>query len=56
MKRTLFEKTYYGFEDFADYFRDVHEAVDADFNPLMKTVSGEFQGRVKITIEYEDDD
>ena len=52
--KVLFEKTYHGFEHFADYFRDVHEAADSDFNPVMKTIPGEFQGKIKVVITYQD--
>lgn len=51
-KKVLWQKTYHGFEDFSDYWRDTHEAVDSDFNPEMKSIPGEFQGKVKVTIEY----
>lgn len=51
--RVVFDRTYHGFEDFADYFRDVHEAVDPDLNPRMKGIPGEFQGRIRVTVTYE---
>jgi len=54
--KLLFTQVYHGFEAFADYFRDVHEAVDADFNPAMKDIPGEFQGKVTVTITYEPED
>jgi hypothetical protein len=52
----LFTKTYHGFEHFYDYFRDVHEAVDPAFNPAMKGIPGEFQGKVTVTVTYEPED
>lgn len=52
----LFDRTYHGFESLNDYFSDVHEAVDADLNPTMKDVPGEFQGKVRVTVTYEEDE
>lgn len=49
----IFDKTYHGFEDFFDYWRDVDEAVDKDFNSAMGSVPGEFQGKMRVTITYE---
>jgi hypothetical protein len=54
--KTIFEKTYHGFEDMSDIFRDVEEAVDPAFNPKMKDIPGEFQGRMKVVITYDEDD
>lgn len=54
MTKTIFEKTYHGFEALQDYFRDMEEAVDAQMNPAMSDVPGEFTGRVKVTITYEE--
>lgn len=54
MKETIFEKTYHGFEDCVDVYRDVSEAFDGDFNDIWKKIPGEFQGKVKVTIEYEE--
>lgn len=54
--RILFDKTYHGFEDFSDYFRDVYEAVDSDFDPEMRSVPGEFRGRIRVLITYEVDE
>lgn len=56
MKKTLYNKTYHGFENFSDYFRDVHEAVDPRFNPLMKDLPGEFQGKITVILTYEEDE
>lgn len=53
-KRTIYTKTYNGFEDFSDYWRDMDEAVREEFNPEMEYISGEFQGKVIVTIEYEE--
>lgn len=56
MKKTIYEQTYHGFESLSDVWRDVSEAFDERYNPQMKGIPGEFQGRVKVTITYEDDD
>jgi hypothetical protein len=48
----IFKKEYDGFEDSADVYRDVSEAMDADFTPVWKDIGGEWQGKLKITIEY----
>lgn len=55
MKKTVFEKTYSGFEDLYDVGRDIEEAFDPRFNPEMKDIPGEFTGKMKVTITYEDD-
>jgi len=49
--RELWKKTYYGFEDFADCWRDVHEAVDPSMNPGMN-LPVEFAGALTVTILY----
>jgi hypothetical protein len=49
----IWERTYHGYEDFSDYWRDVHEAVDPVFNPAMKQIPGEFSGRIVVTVTYE---
>lgn len=49
----IFEQTYYGFEDLYDLSRDIEEAFNKDFNPLVKDIPEEFQGKIKVTIEYE---
>lgn len=54
--KVLFDRTYHGFESLNDYFCDVHEAVDADLNPAMKDVPGEFTGKVRVTVTYEEDE
>ena len=48
----IWRKSYYGFDDFADYFKDIAEAVDPLYNPAMKDIPGEFLGTMRITIEY----
>jgi hypothetical protein len=50
---TLLEKTYHGFEDFFDYFRDMQEI--CDFGPGKDVLKGEFQGQVKVLVTYEKD-
>jgi len=51
MKKILFEKIYYGFEDIYDMERDISEMWDD--NP---DIPGEFQGKVKVLITYEEGD
>lgn len=53
LSKLIWQKTYHGFEDFADYWRDVDEAVNPDFNLEMKSIPGEFLGKIKVTITYE---
>jgi len=53
--RTIFDKTYDGFEDIYDLGRDVHEAFDPRFNPKAAGIPGEFQGKIRVTITYEPD-
>lgn len=50
MKKTIFNKTYHGFEDVVDLERDISEMWYDSGLP------GEFQGKVKVTVEYEGDD
>lgn len=54
MKKVIFEKTYYGFEDIYDMDRDLSEMWDERFNEKVKDIPGEFQGNVKVTVEYEE--
>jgi hypothetical protein len=56
MKKLVFKKTYHGFEDAYDISRDVAECLDPDFNEEAKEFSGEFQGDLTVTIEYEEDE
>ena len=51
----IFKKEYKGFEDSYDVYRDVSEALDADFTPIWKSIGGEWLGTLKITIEYVDE-
>lgn len=44
IRRFLLNKSYYGFEDILDGFRDVEECVHV--------LPGEFSGTVRITVEY----
>ncbi len=48
----LLKKQYHGFEDFYDYFRDVAEICEFPEDPNFKKVKGEFQGTVKVTVEF----
>ena len=50
--REIYSQEYSGFESFYDYFRDVHEAVDPDFNDKMKDIPGEFRGTITVKITY----
>lgn len=52
MAKVIFKKDYGGFESLSDFWRDTSECFDPDFNPEMKDIPGEFQGTVKVTIEY----
>lgn len=54
-KRVVYTKTYDGFEEFSDYWRDMHEACLYEFNPEWVGIPGAFQGKVTVTIEYEDE-
>lgn len=50
MKKVIFHKEYFGFEDLADLERDISEMWDDN-----EDIPGEFEGTVKVTIEYIDD-
>jgi hypothetical protein len=56
MNKTIFNKEYHGFEAASDISRDLHEMWDERFNPAMKGISGEFQGTVKVTVTYSDEE
>jgi hypothetical protein len=51
----IFEKTYDG-ESVVDVYRDVTEAFDADFNPVMQNIPQDqhgFQtGQFRVTVEW----
>lgn len=53
----LFEKTYNG-ETIYDYYRDVSEAIDGDYNPLVNTIPqdehGFQKGKFKVLITWEE--
>jgi hypothetical protein len=51
-ERVVYENSYDGFESFSDYWRDMDEAIQDDFNPKVKGIPGEFQGTFKVTITY----
>jgi hypothetical protein len=48
-EKTIFLKTYHGFEAASDIERDVLECLESSDLP------GEFQGKLKVTITYEND-
>lgn len=48
-KRVIFKKEYHGFEDIYDLDRDISEMWD---EPAAKTIPGEFQGTLTVTVEY----
>ena len=48
MKNLKFEKEYHGFESVYDLDRDISEIWEYE----LKDVPGEFQGMLKVTIEY----
>jgi hypothetical protein len=48
----IWSHKYHGFESLSDLERDITEAFDDRFNPAAKVIPGEFQGTVKVTIEY----
>lgn len=52
MSKIIWQKDYEGFESLYDYFRDTDEAMDARFNSNMAEIPGEFQGTMRVTIEY----
>lgn len=45
----VFQKDYDGFESWTDVGRDIDEIWD---NPAMKDIPPEWQGTIRITIEY----
>ena len=48
----IYEKDYIGFESLYDIQRDVYEALDPKFNPNIESVPEEFNGTIKLTMEY----
>lgn len=50
--RVIWQKRYHGFEDVFDLHRDISECLDGDFNEKAKDIPGEFQGTIKVTVEY----
>ncbi len=56
VKKEIFKKIYHGFESISDLERDVSEALSPDYNENMKGIPGEFQGRMVVTITYEEDE
>lgn len=50
--REIYNREYNGFESFYDYFRDVHEAVDPDFNDKVRGIPCEFKGTFTVKITY----
>lgn len=51
----LLEKTYHGFEDSYDYFRDASEVFDFPEDDLFKKIKGEFSGKLKVKVWFEPD-
>ena len=51
MKKVIFQKEYFGFEDLSDLERDIYEMWDDN-----EDIPSEFEGTVKVTIEYIDDE
>jgi hypothetical protein len=51
-KQVIYSREYHGFESLSDIGRDVEEAFDANFNPLMDDIPGEFQGTMTVTITF----
>ena len=49
--KVIFQQVY-DFNSLADLARDVEEAIDADFNPKMDGISGEFKGTFTVNIVY----
>jgi hypothetical protein len=48
----LLNKSYYGFESFYDYFRDVAEICEFPEDKEFKKIKGEFQGAVRVLVEF----
>lgn len=48
----IFNKTYEGFEDIFDLDRDISEMWNPEMNPLVKDIPAEFQGSVKVRVQY----
>lgn len=51
-KIRIWQKDYVGFESLSDLDRDISEAFDEKFNPAVKQLPGEFEGTLRVTIEY----
>ena len=50
--RIIWRKKYHGFEDVSDLGRDIYECLDGRFNEKAKDIPGEFQGTLRVTVEY----
>lgn len=48
----IWSKDYHGFESLYDLERDISECLDKDFNPQAKLLPSEFNGIVRVVIEY----
>ena len=46
------ESNYHGFGALSDAQRDLQENIKGCFNPKANAIPGEYQGTVKVTIEY----
>lgn len=49
----ILDKTYSGFEEFYDYFRDVAEICDFPEDAEFKKVRGEFSGNIVVKVIFE---
>jgi hypothetical protein len=56
MSITLLEKTYHGFEEVFDYYRDVQEVFMFPQDERLKKIKGDFTGKLKVTVVFEPDD
>lgn len=50
--RVIWKHDYHGFESLSDLDRDIYESLDNRYNEKAKDIPGEFQGTVRVTIEY----
>lgn len=56
MKKIIFEKKYYGFEDSYDLYRDISEALNPKYNENMKDIPGDFSGILNVVVTYIEED
>jgi hypothetical protein len=50
--RVIWQHNYHGFESISDLDRDISECLDDRFNEKAKGIPGEFQGTIRVTVEY----